>query len=292
MKPLLLLFGLLTLAVPGYSEGAPSRPFAKVPLQKVGGYQLRIYETFAYEKDLQKRTDLQLKDAVRCVAAVVSNSGKKTVVARYWALSWLTATGTDVKGDGTPDAIVEGYSGGAHCCWVYWFVSLGTKPETYQRLENERDIEIDQRHMGHTFLRTQDGAFDYFDGLCHACSPFPDVVLELRGRRLSDISSRFVAKYDQEIARAKHTFEHEDGEEFAALTDFRPAERELGGRYEDAQSAALTVVLAYLYSGREVQAWQSLDAMWPVSDRARMKELILKTRAKGILSQVGSAHRG
>jgi hypothetical protein len=155
VKSLRLLLGLLTMTVPAYSQqDVPACPYTKIPLQKVGGYRLKIYETFAYEKDLQKRTDLQLKDAVRCVADVVSDSGARTVVARYWVLSWLAATGTDVNRDGTPDAIVEGYSGGAHCCWTYWFVSLGTKPETYLnsrtsatlrlRIKDTRDIPISE----------------------------------------------------------------------------------------------------------------------------------------------------
>ena len=157
VKSLVLFLVLLTMTVPAFSEQeVPACPYAKVPLQRVGGYQLKIYETFAYEKDLQKRTDLQMKDAVRCVAAVVSDSGAKTVVARYWVLSWLAITGTDVNGE--------------------------------------------------------------------------------------------------------------------------------------AQSAALNVVLAYLYSGREKQAWHALSIMWPITDQARMKELIMKTRTKGILSQIGPIH--
>lgn len=58
-------------------------------------------------------------------------------------------------------------------------------------------------------------------------------------------------------------------------------------KYDRARSAALAVMFAYLYSGREEQAWQALNVMWPVNDRARIKELILKTRAEGILSQIG-----
>ena len=51
----------------------------------------------------------------------------------------------------------------------------------------------------------------------------------------------------------------------------------------------LIVVLAYLYSGRESQAWQALGEMWPQSDQARIKAIIMERRSRGMLSQLGAA---
>jgi hypothetical protein len=48
---------------------------------------------------------------------------------------------------------------------------------------------------------------------------------------------------------------------------------------------AMTVVLNYLYSGREEQAWQALDEMWPPADATRVKQLILERRSRGLLFQ-------
>lgn len=51
----------------------------------------------------------------------------------------------------------------------------------------------------------------------------------------------------------------------------------------------LTIVLNYLYSGREAQAWQALDEMWPASDEQRVKGLILERRARGLAGQIDVA---
>jgi hypothetical protein len=252
-------------------------PVQKIPPIEIGGYTLTISEVIA-------------DDDAQCVATVVSKRGTRTEIARDWMMSWLAGTGNDLNGDGVPDAIVDAYSGGAHCCWTYSFISLGERLEVYMELKTgDVPITIDQRHPGHTYIRTWDGAFYYFDDLCGNCSPLPQITLELQGQRLSDVSINYPAEYDRDIAKARREFERQDdGEEFAALQSFKP---ELGEKYDSARSAALTVVLAYLYSGREQQAWGALDEMWPASDRARIKKLILETRAHGILSQIGSIER-
>ncbi len=43
------------------------------------------------------------------------------------------------------------------------------------------------------------------------------------------------------------------------------------------------IVLAYLYSGREAQARQALQELWPPFDQERIWNLILETRHNGIL---------
>jgi hypothetical protein len=48
----------------------------------------------------------------------------------------------------------------------------------------------------------------------------------------------------------------------------------------------LEIVWAYLYSGREQQAWDALAEMWPSSDLDRIRSLILDVRTAGIQSQV------
>ncbi len=54
----------------------------------------------------------------------------------------------------------------------------------------------------------------------------------------------------------------------------------------EVKSAVLTIVLAYLYSGREAEAWNALEAMWPPTDRKRIQDAIVKARATGLLSQL------
>ena len=47
----------------------------------------------------------------------------------------------------------------------------------------------------------------------------------------------------------------------------------------------LEIVWAYLYSGREQNAWLSLAEMWPPVDVARIRAALLKTQARGIHSE-------
>src|SRR5205807_6539531 len=49
---------------------------------------------------------------------------------------------------------------------------------------------------------------------------------------------------------------------------------------------ALEVVWAYLYSGREQDAWNALAEMWPVADVQRVRVALLLARSRGIRAQV------
>ena len=102
-----------------------------------------------------------------------------------------------------------------------------------------------------------------------------DRVLRLDAEGLHDASPQFVEQYDTEIAAARARIPQGDIGKFE-MADF-----------QDAKPVVLEIVLSYLYSGREAEAWQTLDEMWPAGDRDRMKKLILKTRAGGILSKLG-----
>jgi hypothetical protein len=51
----------------------------------------------------------------------------------------------------------------------------------------------------------------------------------------------------------------------------------------DARYNALMIVFAYLYSGREEQAHQTLRDLWPPFDQERIWNLILEARRNGIL---------
>jgi hypothetical protein len=48
----------------------------------------------------------------------------------------------------------------------------------------------------------------------------------------------------------------------------------------------LEIVWAYLYSGREQEAWQALTDMWPTSDFERVRAALTSARASGIPGQL------
>jgi hypothetical protein len=239
----------------------------------VGAYRVRIVQVPA--PDINDRT---------CRAYLVDGHGHQKLLLDDFRISIYQGTGADIFGEGHPALVLEGWSGGAHCCWTYSIVDLGAKPSILPDIGNEiRFFFFKDRSRGRYRVLTYDGAFDYFDDMCHACSPLPKVVLEVNNGKLRDVSSQYVAAYDHDIAKAMREWEFaDDGEAFRDCKS--AADPEAKAQYQDARGAGLEVVLSYLYSGRDRQAWQALDELWPVSDKERMKKLILDTRRRGILS--------
>jgi hypothetical protein len=215
-------------------------------------------------------------DGFRCRADLIAPAGQKTHLMEDVWVSIHQGTGEDLFGDGRLSLVLEGFSGGAHCCYTYRIIDLTNPPVVLPPIENGTPFYFfKDKASGQFRVLTGDGGFDYFDGLCHACVPMPTVVLRLDAEGLHDASPRFVEQYDTEIAAARARIPQGDIGKFE-MADF-----------QDAKPVVLEIVLSYLYSGREAEAWQTLEEMWPAGDRDRMKKLILKTRAGGILSRLG-----
>ncbi|HKD80650.1 MAG TPA: VCBS repeat-containing protein [Candidatus Angelobacter sp.] len=232
-------------------------------LKRVNGFVIRLAPFSAAENE-------------PCRAQFIDARGKIVFSAADWGLSVVLA-GKDVNGDGIPDVVLEGYSGGAHCCWTYYIISLGANPRLLSQFYNQQAAEFVSNRAGRIEIHTSDGAFDYFESP-HAFSPIPDIYLRLEGNRLVDISRERVADYDKEIAEIKAEISAED---LAALRQAKSKD-EIIDREEVAMNA-LRIVLAYLYSGRQAEAHAALKKMWPAFDQDRIWKLILETRRKGIL---------
>lgn len=222
-------------------------------------------------------TDPDAPQMPLCRAQVLDAGGQVIFEAGEYALKLLERA-KDVNGDGAADLVFEGYSGGAHCCWSYWLVSLRERPALLAAFGNQRPASFgsDWDGDGRLEITTADGGFDYFDGLSHAESVFPAVFLQLEDRRLRDVSHRFPSFYDLEIARARKRLTP------ALLQEFLQSDPSQEPKHR-AYPIALEIVLAYLYSGREARAWQDLERLWPAQDRERIRELIRKTRLEGVL---------
>ena len=230
------------------------------------------------------------KRAERCQAVVAESASKATkakTVAKDWALSINRLSGTDINGDGKPELIVQGYSGGAHCCYTYRIISLSSGLPLIREIHDQVPVLFVRRDAGSTEIHAGDGVFDYFL-LPHSDSVIPQIFLRLDGDKLVDISGEHVAEYDKQIEKAHSELGAADLDKLRKSTynqnmliDQLPTVKKV-----------LTIVLNYLYSGREDQAWLALGEMWPPADVERVKKLILERRSRGLLSQVAQKSEG
>ena len=201
-------------------------------------------------------------------------------------------SGKDVNGDGQPDAVLVGYSGGAaapeagagaqgaHCCWTYWVVSLGHPLGLLKELSNQTTIGFRETADGHIDLQAGDGAFDYFDCLSHAETVFPTVFLRLQGRELKDVGPEHWDDYANQIAQARRRI---TAEELRHFRESKDQDEMCEGNSRPTIPKVLTIVFADLYGGREQEAWKALDEMWPPTDKDRIRKLMLQKRAEGML---------
>jgi hypothetical protein len=229
-------------------------------------------------------------DYSRCRAIIRGHDGHVAFASSGYQVSILDITGDDVNGDGQPDAVFEDYSGGAHCCWTYWIASLGDSPKLLREIENQREVIFTkERHDARVTIQTLDGAFDYFDSLSHASTPFPSVYLRLEGHDLKRVDQDFWPDYAAEIREAKATLNEAD---IAAFREKGPVTFEMEKvsadlkdiwAFEKTEKSVLTIVLAYLYGGKPNQAWRALHEYWPPTDERRIRRLITNTADTGFL---------
>ena len=270
MRAIFLLCLVFAPGIPAYAAGEPACSQGEGSVtRKLEGFELQI----------APYPDANNPDLDECEAEIYDPRGDVIFSEHDWSFA-IELAGVDVNGDGIPDVVLEAYSGGAHCCWTYYFLSLGSQPGLITKFENNRDASfLEDEKTRRIYLEIPDGAFDYFDEVCHACSPFPLVYLRLDGTNWVDVSREYVQDYEEIIRDSQKSLTAGKRQRLRALkekpSDARPIER---ARYH-----ALTIVFAYLYSGREGQAHQALRELWPPFDQERMWKFILETRHNGIL---------
>jgi hypothetical protein len=264
----LFIFTMLSLLTPLHTLTAFECPLSPDYRQvhRIGGYLVGMLPG---SKD----------SPYRCRGTVTPPKGSRLTVAQEWTMSLDPISGSDINGDGIPKVVFDGFSGGETCCYIYWIVSLEKKPRIVREIRNQVPLVFRRRSDGSTEIRTGEGSFDLFF-LPHSDAAIPELVLRLQGSQLTDISSQYQEEYDQQIAKARSELTAPDLEKFRQsrynqkmFIDVLPTVKRV-----------LTIVLDYLYSGREQQAWQALDEMWPPSDKERVRGLILERRARGLLS--------
>ena len=168
--------------------------------------------------------------------------------------------------------------------WTYYIVTPVPAPHLAAKIQNQQPLEfLDFRGIELNDLVTRDGVFATLLAANRAtldrtpCSPMPAVHLRFVRGQLRDVGPLFQAEYDREVTEARSHLTEDK------MDAFRRGDASLQVCGNETAANILRIVLAYLYSGREEQAWKELAAMWPPGDVERTKQEILKARERGIL---------
>ncbi|PYX96156.1 MAG: hypothetical protein DMG71_06860 [Acidobacteria bacterium] len=207
----------------------------------------------------------------------------------------LDSFGVDL-GLGVPVATFQVKKSANDCCMEYQIYSLEKPPRLLRTLTggdffSAADTDLD----GRVEIWTHDAASaDSFENLSLGeLDSGPTIVLRFAHGELLDVSSEFRSYFDHDIVELRRELNSDDLLNFKSsdgkLSSSLSAERlhEMRG----AKAKILEIIWAYLYSGREQQAWELLGEMWPPADLARIHAAILSMRAHGITAQVNGVSK-
>ncbi len=148
-------------------------------------------KTTAWGPYAMRLEDYHSEDGLGGQRLLLIKDGEETVLADGVRVRYSLA---EVTGEGLPELLVTGYSGGAHCCFSEYVFSL----------QNGRVVTLSAGDWGNGGLlaaRDQNGdgqdeltfvyVYGYLGGLCYACSPALWRTFEWRGGLFVDATRRF-----------------------------------------------------------------------------------------------------
>jgi hypothetical protein len=259
--------------------------------------------------------DAEFRTGIKVHVGAARSQGLATLAARACAakLSWekqelLVATGVsqlDVDafgadlGDGVPVVAFQVKKSGTECCVEYEIYSLQKPPRLLRTITggdffSASDIDLD----GSVEIWTHDAAAVIgFENLALSeLDSAPTVVLRFAHGQLLDLSAEFQPYFDGEIARIRAGIHAQDLEDFKGsdgkLEAIPSISAERWHHLRMVKIKVLEIVWAYLYSGRDEDAWRSLAEMWPAADIDRIRTALVNTRARGIHSQADGMTAG
>ena len=237
--------------------------------------------------------------ATRTCTASLNWANQALVVAASALQVDLDAFGADL-GDGIPVAAFQIKKSESDCCMDYAIYSLHKPPRLLRTITgggffSASDIDSD----GTVEIFTDDAAaVDGFEKLAlgELDSP-PTVVFRFVSARLQDVSAEFQSYFDHQIAEIRSAIDSYDLEDFknsdGALTAIPTGlSTERLHHLRIVKIKVLEIVWAYLYSGREQEAWRSLAEMWPPADIDRIRAALLGMRTHGIPRQADGVSAG
>ncbi len=231
-------------AVPPVSQYFTDTTYTISTTQQIGSYTIRLWEP---------RGPVQKWPATKIVT--IAAPGQPTEqIEMVWQIDSLT--GTDITQEGYPDAIVETYSGGAHCCFSTRVYQLGP--------QLKKLLQTPESNCGGNFEDLDgDGVYEYStcdDSFAYRYCSYADsykvrAVLKYDpGAGYYAASNQYPGLFAEDIARTQPMAEGATS----------------GGMYEwdgTSKCSVLPLVLNLLYSGQTEAAWAALDRYYPDADR-------------------------
>ena len=235
----------------------------------------------------------------QCRAALESADGKVLFEVTGAEALVNSISGHDLNGDGKPDVVIETHRTAGQCCYTYSILTPGADPPLVRQITTTPQLVFEDRdNNGKIEISTYDFAFVGIEGLSESDSPRPLVVFRLRGNTLYNVSASYWPEYQREIEAAKNGLSRNGQELLLGRNNSSGASvgggggkpRELSPADEkdlaDAKSVVLTMALNYLYGGRGEEAWKTIREMWTDRDKERIRQAILVSRSRGVLSEV------
>lgn len=230
--------------------------------------------------------------AVRGCEASLNWGRGETIVGSNLAAADIDIMGADL-GFGIPVVAFQIKATDADPTVRYEIYSLNKPPKLLHTITGQDYFSAaDTRLDGTVEIWTTDSAaINGFDNLpLRAFDTPPSVVLRFENEKLIDVSSEFRPHFDQQISKLRSQLGDQQ------LSDFKASDGKLSttnlapdgqpGGLLATKIKVLEIVWAYLNSGREQQAWEALDKMWPAVDAERVRAAITAARKRGLRSQV------
>jgi hypothetical protein len=210
----------------------------------------------------------------------------------------IDALGIDL-GLGVPVVTFQVKQDAKDCCSTLLIYSLQKPPKLLRTITGGGVFSTADRSLnGQVEIWTNDAsALKDFEGSTFRKPELaPVAVLRFEHGRLLDAGSEFQSSFDQTIAATRkaitpddlRAFKNSDGR-LAGVAHFSPEELRQSQDLERTKVRVLQIVWAYLYSGREQNAWSSLADMWPPADFDRIKAEMVRARSQGVLAQAEGA---
>lgn len=270
------------LAVVSATPALAQNPMYCQEIGFAGGGKIQVN---GFSIEAESIPDPNVPGYTMCHASVTSPQGKTVYEQNDWAFEIDPVTGKDVNGDGQPDAVLIGLTGGAHCCWDYEIISLGKQPGLIGEFENRDTASFsDLRGDDQIEIVIRDGSFDFGFGLDHAFSVFPTLIVQLKGRRFEDVGREFWPIFQKEIGQERSKLKAQSLQTFL---DSNPYEAHDSLDYQATQSGILFIALDYLYAGKPEEAKATLSTLWPAASRARTWKEMLDGYCSGLRADLG-----